>query len=672
MSLDTKEAVLSYIQSNAREINFYEEIPKEFQSDPEVLGLAIHHGMIEPTDKIRDNRDIWVYIVKNNKRYMSSSLLKEVSSRLKDDEDFVEIVLKKEIRNYQYASERVKNISKWAWKATEEGLYQYVPEPANRDPKMILRAFETHSQTFYHLPEDLRDNREYIDLAMKHSLGDSVVFDAFPDTYKDDDDIAFQMVQKSGFCFRYVSNRLKANRELALLSLKKDARNLSEMPIEFRKDPEIVRAAFVGGSSFSLGYSIRDVAAELLEQREFAELGSETGQWLEFFPVWQDDVELVKKFIAKDLRNYKQASERLRAEREVVLAYVTHKHSWIDLNNVPKEFHNDPEVVELSLAGTASNAKYIGTELLSDKEFLKKMISEVPAILSFLPKEIGASLHSATIETEEYRNQIIQISTVPDTNSYVSDLQRMIDEVKIKRGGQTELSIRSMPIITYESDGPVGSYLSHRMLYNIVLCGDFAFLVGQNSGHETYSNHTTKDSYICCGYSEDCLESNSNFKNHHVYLLSPSSESLTFDEVRTKSPKLYEGRKSETLPSGIHIFERTHDYSTIMTMLTQNKTKDTKRLVKTGEKNIQVKSIEEPKAVDGAARVFVTDKGWRWLIPNAEGPRAALQKLKDSTHDDDWNWFASKLSTFDATAKKILIEHFQNTHLHEKVKSACH
>jgi hypothetical protein len=536
---------------------------------------------------------------------------------------------------------------------------------------MILRAFETHSQTFYHLPEDLRDNREYIDLAMKHSLGDSVVFDAFPDTYKDDDDIAFQMVQKSGFCFRHVSNRLKANRELALLALKKDARNLSEMPIALREDPEIVRAAFVGGSSFSLGYCIRDVAPELLEQREFAELGAETGQWLEFFPVWQDDVELVKKFITKDLRNYKQASERLKSEREVVLVYVTHKHSWIDLNNVPKEFYNDPEVVELALVGNASNAKYIGAELLRDKDFLKKMISKVPAILSHLPKEIGASLHSATIETEEYRNQVIQITTVPDTNSYVNNSKRMIDRVKIKRDGRTEISIRSMPIITYESDGPVGSYLSYRMLYNIVLCGDFAFLVGQNSGHETYSNHTTKGSYICCGYSDDCLESNSKFKNHHVYLLSPSSESLTFDEVCAKSPKLYEGRKSETLPRGIYIFEQTHDYSKIMTMLTQKKTKDTKRLIKKGEKNIQVKSIEEPKSVDGAACVFVKDKGWRWLIPNPEGPLASFQKLKDSTHDDDWNWFESKLSTLDATDKKILIEHFQNTHLHEKVKSAC-
>ena len=62
MSLDTKESVLVHIQSNAREINFYEEIPKEFQSDPEVLGLAIYQGMIEPTEKIRDNRDIWVYV----------------------------------------------------------------------------------------------------------------------------------------------------------------------------------------------------------------------------------------------------------------------------------------------------------------------------------------------------------------------------------------------------------------------------------------------------------------------------------------------------------------------------------------------------------------------------------------------------------------------------------
>ena len=53
MSLDTKKAVLSYIQSNAREIDFYQEIPKEFQSDVEVLGLAIHHGMIEPTKKIK-------------------------------------------------------------------------------------------------------------------------------------------------------------------------------------------------------------------------------------------------------------------------------------------------------------------------------------------------------------------------------------------------------------------------------------------------------------------------------------------------------------------------------------------------------------------------------------------------------------------------------------------
>jgi hypothetical protein len=670
MSLNTKAEIISYIKTNAKEIDFYKEIPEKFQTDTEILGLAVLKNMISLTDTLRDNVEMWKYVVEHS-RYLSSSLLEEVSERLKDDEAFVELVLNKQIGNYKYASERIQNISKWAWKVTEEGYYQDVPEPTNRDHDMILRAFETHSQTFYHLPEDIRDNQEYIDLAMKHSLGDSVVFNSFPAKYKDDDDIAFKMVQKSGFCFRHVSDRLKANKDLALLSLQQDARNIGEMPEELQKDPEIVRAAFTGGSSFSMGPAIKNVPSELLEQRVFAELGSQTGQSLEYFPEWQDDRELVLQFTKKKIQNYQYVSARLKKDRTVVLSYVGHKHSWVQLNEVPKEFRNDEEIVELALIGNASNAKHMSKELLNNTEFIKKMTTTNSEILSYLPKDIGAQVMNSTIETEVYRNRIIQVTTVPDTNSYVQNSKRMVDEIKVKKEGETEVFIQNVPIIIYESDGPVGSYLSHRMLYNIVLCGDFTFLVGKNSGYETYSLHTKKGRYMCCAYSDNCTESNADFKNHHVKLLCPSTEPLSFTDVFDQSPVLYTGRKTDLLPTGIQIFEQTHDFSKIMTMLTQSKVKDTKRFVKKDKRTIQIKTTEQQKSIDGAAQIYVNGHGWRWLIPNPNGPAAALQRLQETTHDDDWNWFESKISSLESINKKLLIEHFQNTELSNKVKNAC-
>ena len=108
-----------------------------------------------------------------------------------------------------------------------------------------------------------------------------------------------------------------------------------------------------------------------------------------------------------------------------------------------------------------------------------------------------------------------------------------------------------------------------------------------------------------------------------------------------------------------------------MTMLTQSKAKDTKHFVKKDNRSIEIKTIEQPKSIDGAAQIYVNDHGWRWLIPNPNGPAAALQRLQETTHDDDWNWFESKISSLESINKKLLIEHFQNTELSNKVKNAC-
>ena len=669
MSLNSKEAIIEAIQNNAKEIDFYAEVPKEFQINPEILGLAVYKRMIPITDDMRDNQAMWEQVVALSK-YLRSDLLNDVSDRLKDDDDFVALVLNKDLDNYQYASQRIQNDPKWAWKLTEGGLYQKVPDPVNRDPAMILRAFETHSQTFYHLPEDLRDNQQYIDLAMKHSLGDSIVFNAFPDKYKDNDDIAFRMVRKSGYCFRHVSDRLKANKELALIALEQDARTIENMPEKLQHDIEIVKKTMTGGSRYSLGYFIRCIPPDILAQEDIAILGAQTGQDLEFFPTYKDNKELVLQFITNKLHNYLKASDRLKADRDVALAYVGHKHSWVGLDEVPQALRTDKTIVEQAILGTAENAKYIPQNLLSDSDFLLSLLEKESDILRYLPKSVAANLVHATIETLPYRGRTLKVTTVPDTNWTVSNGQRAVDTVYIRNNGITELTVQSMTVLTYESDGPVGSYLSTRMRYNIVLCGDFAFLVGHNTGFETYSNHTSKGRYICCGYSSNCLETNHNFKNHHVWLLESSEEPLSFDEIRQKSTKIYTGLKSQFLPVGISLFQEKRDYNDMMTMLTQNKSRNSNHLIKKGEYAVEVQPLKEAVAVGGAARVYVDSHGWRWLLPHSEGSAASLKQLQESDHVADWTWFEDQLSTFTDTEKNHLLQHFKETHLSQKVQAS--
>ena len=78
---------------------------------------------------------------------------------------------------------------------------------------------------------DLRENKEF-NLKMIEKLevnnGFFRFFLQFPPNLRDDKDIAIKCIEKSGMAFQYLSERLRSDRELALLLVKKN-------PGEYRK-----------------------------------------------------------------------------------------------------------------------------------------------------------------------------------------------------------------------------------------------------------------------------------------------------------------------------------------------------------------------------------------------------------------------------------------------------
>ena len=132
---------------------------------------------------------------------------------------------------------------------------------------------------------------------------------------------------------------------------------------------------------------------------------------------------------------------------------------------------------------------------------------------------------------------------------------------------------------------------------------------------------------------------------------------------------LYSG-KANNLPVGILLFEDDDKYKEAQTILNQQKVYGNPVFEKIGDNKLKVidNTIEE---VNGAARVYVDNYGWRFLIPNKEGPFAAFELLKSTNDQDDWNWISKNLKNISEFQKNLLIRHFESSSLKNEVISAC-
>jgi hypothetical protein len=672
-AVTTREEVLDAIKAQRYQFNFERDVPEALKADREIVLAALEHAQCAFADlpvALHSDREVmFAFAVRG-----WGGSLDQLPDTWRDDTEFATAAIRADAGNYEHASDRVRGLREIALMAVAEKSrfnIQYVPSPMNRDREVLTTALRGHKQAYMYVPEDLRDDPEFLHLALEHSDGNSLVFEAMPDWARDDREIALKMVSREGFGFRYASERLRDDKDVLLAALAKDVRVLGEASARLRADPDVVR--FVAGhKDCRSGFQYLDPVAR--NAPDIVAVAIEHGADLEdLSEQWRDDEAVVRAAVGRWGKNYGAASARLKAVREIaLLAAQDHLrgHTWgFDFSAVPSELRADPEIARHAVRTQAENAKHLPEALLNDHAFLRELVSASDRVLEYLPPEAGRSVALARIQTGVHHGRRIVVEAVPATGHVYED-RRAVEHVTVEDPSGHTVRVDAMPVLTYEDDGPVGSYLSVRYLINLVLCGGFLFLVQENSGDETFT-------YGCALDRMSKDEAIRLHLWHHVYLVPwTGTESLTgsIDSLRERSVLLYEGR-TKLLPSGLCAFPGENAYQEAMSIL-GGSTPRNATYASTGARELTLVKAPEAQEVGGAARVYVqaegdSPAGWRWLLPNVDGPRASLAVLRRTTDADDWRWLAGKLGAATPAQREVVVQHFAGGPLEADVRAAC-
>jgi len=677
----TKKEVVEIIKEKGYQLKFDIDIPEEYRSDKDIIGAIIEHGSIDfdkLPDSAKNNREILILIASD-----SAWSFRSFPDSAKDDKEIALTAVKLDGGSFEHISDRLKSDRELVKLALTDSGYnlQYVTsKELLHDRELIKLALSTHDQAYMHIPEDLREDKEFIEQVMSKEIN-TLVFELFPEKYKNNPDVALKAVTDDGYSLRYLSEQLRDDKKIVLTAVGKQPSAVEAASERLRDDIDVGKTLLKHESYIYSGFTklsdkVKNNAEIVLQAvarngRCFDEINSE----------WRDNEELIRNTLNLEITTggsmfnkeektkrsascFMHISNRLKSKRDIALTASTLE--GFSLEGSPEIIISDKEIIKNAITVSYSNIEYISSSLLSDKEFLMELYKINDSITYHLDESAKALLFSTEIVTSEhYGSKLLMNIVVAD--GYIKDQKRQAKSLELYTNNKKVLKIADFPITTFESDGPVGSYLSVRFVNNIVLAGEFVFYVQKNSGDETWINHTNPEPEYGYGPKGN---SNDDFLNHKVYLLNHNSDiDISCQDLEKSGQILYFG-KANNLPVGIFLFEDDGKYKEAQTILNQEKIYGDPVFEKIGDNRLKVIN-SEVEEVNGAARVYVDDYGWRWLIPNKKGAFTAFEVLKNTNDKDDWNWISENLKNITKFQKELIIRHFESSSLKDEVISAC-
>jgi hypothetical protein len=321
------------------------------------------------------------------------------------------------------------------------------------------------------------------------------------------------------------------------------------------------------------------------------------------------------------------------------------------LEAAPEKFKNDKEIVQNAIQSNANNFEHIGQELLKDADFIKELYATNDGILYYMNENLKSQLFTTRIcSSEHYGKKIIYEMVIDD--SYVQNQQRSVRVGYVQQGDVKVTRCENFPVLTYEDDGPVGSYLTYRYLCNFLLIGNFVFFIKENSGSQTFTHHLFKNETYGPG-----PQPSDDFLKHEVYLIPESITEFSYGNLNVL-PRIYYG-KTDNISKGIKLFPDKNSYSEALTILKQEEIYGKPKFKKINDNTLEV-ILGNTDEIFGAALVFLDGYGWRFLIPHREGALKALDVLKSTIINDDLNWIKAQTGKLSEYQEKLLKEHFGN------------
>jgi hypothetical protein len=644
----TLAEVLDLIKEKRYQLNFDLDVPDEYKGNTEVIRCILENGNLdfeELPDTAKNDKQLLTLIAKEK-----SYEFENFPVWAKDDKDIVLAAISESCDAFKHTSERLRGerevvIAAFTAQSSYDTIKYVASEELQNDIEILKLAVKGHNDAFGHIPENWRTNKELIELVLAGEVSSSS-FEHFPIEYRDNEEIAKKVVGDDAGCFRYLSERLRNNKELAIIAVSGAWYALGEMPDAMLDDKDVVLSAV---QNQEVGGHIMNISDRLKSDIDIVIAAvSKDNRALEYFPdEFKDNEKVIESCLNGHGSAYKYFSERFRNDRKIALEMSA---KWnFDLGAAPEIFKNDREILKNAIKGDANNFKYVGSELLKDFAFLKELFMLNEGVLSHMDDNLKTQLFTTQVQSVEYRGKKIIYEMVIDAGY----AQRSVKSSSVRQGEIELVRCDNFPVLTYEADGPLGSYLRVRYLNNILLVGDFTFFIKENSGEETWENSLSRRNHWHGSGPE--LQTNDDFLKHEVYLIPQSAKTIDYENL-SKFPRLYFGRP-KNLPKGIQLIPTEESYREALTILKQENTYGEPKYKKINDNTLEAIPGNTDE-VFGAARVYVDGFGWRFLIPHKDGALKALDVLKSTTDKDDIDWIKSQSGDLNEYQINLLKEHF--------------
>lgn len=343
-------------------------------------------------------------------------------------------------------------------------LLEVVDKNLKNDKAFVIDAIKASPRNFQYASDKLRDNQDVVNCLL--DIKDSAYQIQYAsDRFKSDSEIAKVVLSKSGSCLEYFNDKIKKDKELAKIAVDQDSSALQFASKELLNDKEFLLSLktislehipkkLLSDKNFAVSaieksyqnylISFDTLSSEddalLVEAFKKLKLGKDICKQLlmicdsmaaELPKELSDDLEIAKILIAKDISNFENVPAALRKNKELKTFFENiensnfEKMSDEDLRNVirysttvidyenaksfakavkniddaklllkientayphlPLECKQDETVAEMALSNP-ENVRFFPKELLNNSDFIKKLLDKEPRIFEYLPE----------------------------------------------------------------------------------------------------------------------------------------------------------------------------------------------------------------------------------------------------------------------------------------------
>jgi len=183
-----------------------------------------------------------------------------------------------------------------------------------------------------------------------------------------------EVIEERPWIYKYLSDEVKADREIAKVAFKKDGSMLEFAPDEFKNDKEMVLIAVDTGDAYLYA------SDELQHDKEVVLLALEWDSAIleEFDEEFYEDLEVMYKAIYMDAENFEYLVEELQEEKDVAKKCVSLNCDVYDY--LCDELKGDREIIETAIQNGYLLAGFLHStenykEIYEDKELIALAIA---------------------------------------------------------------------------------------------------------------------------------------------------------------------------------------------------------------------------------------------------------------------------------------------------------